>query len=380
MHKLYSMITAAGLGLVLSCGGGGGSGGSSGGSIFTGTTSNLSVHLVGTPGDGVQALSLAIQKVELNGPNGWSAVASPNAAFSVVTLVDGSSAALATGAYLPPGTYTSLRLTLGQGSTAQLTGGNALPLAPTAQVFVIPFVLTMSSNVADLTLIVDPGRSVQPRGNTLVFAPELRAVDRNASGAISGKFTDSLGQPLAGALVTAQYFQAFGVPAIQRRTLTRADGSYTLDLLPFGLECYAVCFPQVGSRAFNPKASNAFTPQTGAATATFTTSFTPRTDLGSTSGTVTPVTSSTQGDEIQLLYGPILTGAIVQSFIIDTSPGIQQGSAETWAFTNLPAGSTYQLRAKRHTWSTDGTFAEQTRFSDDYGFLANLNFRYDFFF
>jgi len=377
MHKLFALITTAGFGLLISCGGGGGSGN---GTTVTGTTSNLLVHLVGAPGDGVQALSLAIQKVELNGPNGWVTVASPNAAFSIITLVDGSSAALATGANLAPGTYTSLRLTLGQGSTAQLVGGNALPLVSTAQVFVIPFVLNINSNIADLTLIVDPGRSVQPRGSTLVFTPELIAVDRNASGSITGKFTDSVGQPLAGALVTAQYFQAFGVPAIQRRALTRADGSYTLDLLPFGIDCYAVCFPQVGSRAFNPKASAAFTPQTGSPTATFTTSFTPRTDLSSTSGTVTPVTTSTQGDEIQLFYGPILAGAVIQSFIIGTSPGVQQGGTESWAFTSLPAGSTYQLRAKRRTWSADGTFIEQTRFSDDYGFLANLNFRYDFFF
>ncbi len=364
--------------LWLPAAGGGGSGGP--GTTPTGTQSNLSVHLVGSVGDGVQALSLAIQKVELNGPQGWVTVASPNAAFPVATLVDGGSAALATGANLATGSYTSLRLTLGQGSTAQLVGGNALALVPVAQVFVIPFNLAIGANVADLTLIVDPGRSVQPRGSALVFAPELRAVDRNASGSITGKFTDSLGQPLSGALVTAQYFQAFGEPAIHRRALTRADGGYTLDLLPYGTACYAVCFPQSGGHAFDPKASAAFTPQTGSPSGTFTASFTTRLDLGSANGTVTPVTNSAQGDEVQLLYGPILAGGVVQSFIIGTSPGIQQGSKESRSFTRLPAGSTYQLRAKRRAWSADGIFIEQTRFSDDYGLLANLNFTYDFFF
>ncbi|MDE3246321.1 MAG: DUF4382 domain-containing protein, partial [Acidobacteriota bacterium] len=140
------------------------SGGSGPGPTVTGTQSNLSVHLVGGPGDGVQALSLAIQKVELNGPGGWVTVASPNAAFSLNSLVDGSSAALATGVNLPSGTYTWLRLALGQGSTGQLAGGNAMPLTAVAQVFVIPINLTMGSNVADLTLIVDPGRSIQPKG------------------------------------------------------------------------------------------------------------------------------------------------------------------------------------------------------------------------
>ena len=375
MRGVQSFIAAAGSGLLLSC-----SGGSGPGTTVIGTTSNLSVHLVGAPGDGVQALSLAIQKVELSGPNGWVTVASPNAAFSLVSLVDGSSAALTTAANLAPGTYTLLRLTLGQGSTAQLVGGNALSLAPVAQVFVIPFNLTIGSNVADLTLIVDPGRSVQPRGTMLVFAPELRAVDRNASGSITGKFTDSLGQPLAGALVTAQYFQAFGEPVIQRRVLTHADGSYTLDLLPFGTACYSVCFPQEGVKAFDPKASAVFTPQTGSPTTTFTTSFTTRTDLSSTSGTVSPTAGLTQGDEIQLFYGPIQAGGITQSFIIGTSPGVQQGSSESWAFAKLPAGSTYQLRAKRRTWSTDGTFVELRSLSADYSFGENMNFRYDFFF
>lgn len=375
MNQFRPMIAAAGLGFLLSC-----SGGSGAGTPVTRTESNLSVHLVGSPGDGVKALSLAIQKVELYGPQGWVTIATPNAAYSLVSLVDGSSAALATGANLALGSYSSLRLTLGQGSTAQLMGGNALPLTPVAQVFVLPFALTIGSNMADLTLIVDPGRSVQPRGNTLGFAPELRAVDRNASGAITGKFTDNLGQPLAGTLVTAQYFQSLGEPAILRRALTRTDGSYTLDLLPFGTPCYAVCLPQVGARAFNPQSSAAFTPQAGAPTATYTTSFTPRTDLSSTSGTVTPVTNSVQGDEIQLFYGPIPAGGEIQSFIIGTSPGILMGGSETWAFTGLPAGSTYQLRAKRRAWSADGTFTEQLRFSDDYAFLVNLNFPYSFFF
>lgn len=375
MNSFQLMSVVLGFGLLASCSGGDGTA-----SPVTRTESNFSVHLVGSPGDGVQALSLAIQKVELNGPQGWVTVATPNAAFSLISLVDGSSAALATGANLAPGTYSSLRLTLGSGSTAQLTGGNALPLASVAPVFVLPFNLTMASQAVDLTLIVDPERSVQPKGNTLLFAPELRAVDKNASGTITGKFTDSGGQPLAGVLVTAQYFQAFGEPVIQRRALSRADGNYTLDLLPFGTPCYAVGFPQVGSRVFNPKASAVFTPQAGSATATFTTSFSMRTDLSSTSGTVTPITNSAQGDEIQLLYGPILAGSEIQSFIIGTGPGILVGSNETWAFTGLPAGSTYQLRARRRTWSADGSFTEQLKFSDDYGFLENLNFPYDFFF
>jgi hypothetical protein len=253
-------------------------------------------------------------------------------------------------------------------------------LDPVAQVLVIPFNLTIGSNVADLTLIVDPGRSVQPTGSSLIFAPELRAVDRNASGSIAGRLTDSLGQPLAGALVTAQYFHAFGEPVILRRALSRLDGSYTLDLLPFGTTVYAVCLPQAGGRVFDPKASAAFTPQAGSPSSTFTTSFTQRTDLSSAGGMISPSAGPAQGDEIQLLYGPILAGDVIQSFIIGTSPGVLQGATESWTFTKLPAGSTYQLRAKRRTWSTDGTFAEQTKFSDDYGFLANLNFPYDFFF
>lgn len=377
MRRLQSLSAAAGLGLLLSCGGGGSSGP---GTTGTGTQSNLSVHLVGALGDGVQSLSLAIQKVEVNGPNGWVTLASPNVSYSLTTLVDGSAATLATGANLVSGTYTSLRLTLGQGSTAQLVGGNALPLVPVAQIFVIPFNLTIGSNVADLTLIVDPGRSVQPRGSTLVFAPELQAVDRNASGSITGKFTDSLGQPLAGALVTAQYFQAFGEPVIQRRALTRADGSYELDSLPFGTAYYAVCFPQVPGRVFDPMASAPFTPKAGATTTTFYASFNQRTDLGSTSGTVTPVTNAAQGDEITLVFGAIMAGGIPESFIIGMCPGILAGSAETWAFTRLPAGSTYQLRAMRRTWTADGTFTSARKFSDDYGFLANLNFSYDFLF
>lgn len=368
------------LGALLACGGGGG--GSTGN--VTLSVSNLAVHLVGGPGDGVQSLILQVQKVEIYGAQGWQTVASPNAAYSLTTLVDGSSALLASGGSLAPGTYTSLRLTLGTGSTAQLLGGNAVPLGLVAPVFLVPVNFTVvSSSSVDLTLIVDPGRSVQPRGTSLVFAPELQVVDRNASGSFTGKIADGAGQPLAGVLVTAQYFPAFGEPAILRRAITKSDGTYALDLLPFGTNCYAVCFPQTGTRVFYPVASAAFTPQNGTAVATFNpppSAMQIRTDLGSTSGTVTPVTNPAQGDEIQLVFTPILAGTATQIFIIGTSPGIMQGSAERWAFTKLPGGSTYRLQAIRRTWSSDGSFVPVERFSADYGFLANSNFPYDFFF
>lgn len=374
MHTFPRAVAAGLLGFLLECGGGG----SGPGTPVSGAQSNLSVHLVGGPGDGVQALSLAIQKVEANGPNGWVAVASPNASYSLTSLVDGSSATLAGSSNLAPGVYTAVRLTLGQGSTAQLAGGNVLPLALVAPVFVAPINLSMAATAMDLTLIIDPGRSVQPRGSTLSFAPEWSAVARTASGMISGKLTDGAGQPLGGALVTAQYFQAFGEPVILRRALTHADGTYQLDLLPFGTSCYAVCLPQVAGRVFDPKASAAFTPQSGAAAFSFSASFNQRTDLGSVSGTVTPVTNAGQGDEVTLLFGAILAGGAPESFIIGTSPGLLSGNLEIWAFTRLPAGSTYQLRAARRTWATDGTSTSTRRFSDDYGFLANLNFTYDF--
>ncbi len=375
MNYLRRGITGTAFSLLAACSGGGGSGV---GTSFTGTQSNCSVHLVGGPGDGVQSLSLAIQKVEVNGPSGWVTVASPNAAYSLPTLVDGSSGTLAANFNLAAGAYTALRLTLGQGSTAQLIGGNTLPLTSVAPVFLIPCSFAVSTNVVDITMVIDPGRSVQPRGGTLRFAPEWRVVDRNSSGTISGKLTDGAGLPLAGALVTAQYFPAFGDPAILRRALTHADGSYQLDLLPFGTACYAVCFPQVSGKVFDPKASAPFTPQAGAASATFNTAFSSRTDLSSTSGTVAPITNAVQGDEVYLVFGSILAGGVSESFIIGTSPGVLAGNVETWAFPRLPAGSTYHLRATRRTWAADGTSTLTRKFSDDYGFLANFNFSYDF--
>lgn len=361
-------------GLLLSCSGGG-----TGGPNITLGQSIFSIHLVGGPGDGVESLSLSIQKVELNGAQGWTVIATPASAYSITTLVDGSSATLASGtSSLQPGAYTALRLTMGTGSTAQLVGGNALPLLSAAPVFVIPVNFNLTNSAVDLTLIVDPGRSVQPQGNTLLFTPEFRVVDRNLSGGIVGKFSDAAGPPISGALVTAQTFQALGEPVILRRVLTHADGSYALDLLPYGVASYAVCFPQASGKVYEPKASAAFTPQAGAAMATFNTNFITRSDLASTSGKMIPSASAAQGDEIKLLFGAIQAGATPQMFIIGTSPGIQAGSAETYGFQKLPAGSTYQIRPTRRTWSADGAFVPITKFSDDLGFLANTNTPWDF--
>jgi hypothetical protein len=279
---------------------------------------------------------------------------------------------------LPAGSYAALRLSFEPSATLRLLDGSTatVPL-PVAQA-----TAAVSLSVGDLVpteaaVLLDPGRCLQVRGAARAFMPLLQAVDRRRTGAVSGRITEAGGGGIPGLVVTAQAFEAFGEPRILRRTLTRADGSYTLDLLPWGQAQHVVTWVSAGGRAFDPRATAAFTPSEANAAVTADLAVPPRLDASSVSGTLTPPATAAQADEVELTYGPVQAGSTATLFIVGARIATV-GASETYTFGPFPQGSTYQLRVRRRTFAPDGTVSTVSRYGDDLGFLTGVTNVVDF--
>ncbi|HTL99006.1 MAG TPA: DUF4382 domain-containing protein, partial [Holophagaceae bacterium] len=110
--------SAALLGL-LACGGSGSSSGGSG---------TMNVRMVDGPISGYQNIFVNIQQVQIHGSGGWTTLSSPNQTYDLLSLTNGISATLASGATLPAGHYDQMRLILGAGNTVVLSDGSTQPL------------------------------------------------------------------------------------------------------------------------------------------------------------------------------------------------------------------------------------------------------------
>lgn len=367
---LRSLLALPLLAGTLACGGGGcGCGGTQ--------SSAVALALSGGAAEGLQAFTVGITKVEALGPAGWVEGSRTRTSVDLATLGPPASQSLG-GLVLPPATYTALRLTFESPASARLADGRTVPVAVPVPLAAAPITFSAGDIAAvDLAVILDPGRSLQFRNGGYALMPSLLAVDRRRSGAIAGRLTESNGQPLPGAVVSVQWFEGLGDPRIARRTLTKADGAYSLDLLPFGVAHHLVSWSTAGARAFEPRATAAFTPSSAQAAFTADLVVPSRADSAAVSGTITPPASPSQSDEVELTYGPIQAGSEAMLFIVGARPASVQ-AAETYAFGPIPQGSTYQLRARRRTWAADGNASMSTQFSTDLGFLTGITHVVDF--
>lgn len=160
---------------------------------------------------------------------------------------------------LPTGTYDQVRIRLGSGHSLKLQGGEP------ERSLTAPESITATS----LALEVQGGakvdavftfrtayaiRETPPKSGHFALQPfPSNCVDRRGTRSISGRLTwGSGGDPVAGVTVTAQHGGFFHRKVEKQRLLrtatTRADGTYTLDLLPpFGghhpFTPYAVVVP-----------------------------------------------------------------------------------------------------------------------------------------
>ena len=142
---------------------------------------------------------------------------------------------------LPEGAYQEVKFRLGdQHSFMDRNGVTHALLAPAELVCHRAGLTVKGGSSANLAFLVDAASAIRERpagsGRFKLEAHALMARNLGQTGSISGSVRlDGTHAPLAGATVTAQALQPGSAPfRVLRTTQTRADGSYTLDLLPQG--------------------------------------------------------------------------------------------------------------------------------------------------
>jgi hypothetical protein len=316
-------------------------------------TGTINVKLVDGPISGYKEINLNIQKVEIAGESGWITLGEPKQTFDLLTLTGGVTATLVNGKTIPAGHYTQMRLVLGSGNTIMLSDGTVADLTVpsgmqsglkllvnfdvqpgTTRDVMIDFVAAHSVQV------VETGTSTQ-----FILRPTIHVVtDFLATGSISGTFVDGSGAPLAGAEVTAQELGGAGVPAVVRETVTAADGTYTLDLLPAGGTFYVVSQPVVNGHAYGARASGGFTITSTSPTFVYNAAFTLVSATGTVNGTITPAAT---GDLVDLLQTLAPGGSGSATFVLHSRVPVV-ATTETYSFLLVPPGS-YFVRATRGT-------------------------------
>ncbi|HJU84622.1 MAG TPA: DUF4382 domain-containing protein, partial [Holophagaceae bacterium] len=297
---LTPLIAASALGLFLGCGSSGSGGGSG----------SMNVHLVDGPINGYTAINLNIQKLEINGPDGWVTLSTPNKTVNLLSLTGGVSETLAAGVSLPVGHYGQMRLVLGSGNTVTLSDGSTVDLTtPSGMQSGIKLVVSFdvqAGTTEDVFIDFDAAHSIQVvqtgASNKYILRPTLWAFDQVVTGSISGTLTDSVsGSALAGATVYAETLDGSGNPAIARTVVTDASGHYTLDLLPVGGTYFVVSQPLVGGAAYDAQASQGFSITSGGAVFTFNGAFTAATATGGVGGSFATAASTDQSDTVDLI-------------------------------------------------------------------------------
>lgn len=340
-----------------------------GGSSSSPASGTMNVHLVDGPISGYQQVNINIQSVEIGNGSGWTTLGTPNKTYNLLSLTGGVSEMLASGATLPAGHYSQMRLILGSGNNVVLSDGTTQPLTvPSGMQTGIKLVVSFdvaTGTTADVWIDFDAAHSIQVvqagASGMYMLRPTVWAYDKTVTGSISGTLTDSAtSKALADATVYAETLDASGNARIARTTTTDANGAYTLDLLPVGATYYVVSQPQVEGTtlvAYDAKASDAYALSATTPVFTYNAAFTADAALGGVSGALTPAATSTQSDAVNLLQTLATPTSGSFSFIVGTTMATVGTSSETYAFANVPAG-TYNLQAIRTTLNTDGSTSQ----------------------
>ena len=330
------------------------------GSGGNGTTGTMNVHLVDAPG-AYQTIELDVQSVEIwSQETGWTVLGSPRRTIDVLKLQNGADEVLASAALIPAGTYGQMRLILGDGSTVTLLDGteHALKVPSGMQSGVklpVHFVVEPGTT-KEVFIDVAAERSVffhqAGHSGQYILRPVMRALDRVATGSVSGKITDGAGIGLAGVTVMAEVVDAAGNPTVVNSAVTGADGTYSIGLLPVDATYYLVAQPVVGATVYAPKASHAITLTAASPLATFGDGFSPVPLSGSILATVTPVADA---DDTVSALQPLDVGELLpRLLVVRMENAVVTDATETATLANLPVGS-YALVATRATSDAEGT-------------------------
>ena len=358
---LFTLMAVAGAALVLACGGSSSSGGNGA----------MNVTLVDGPISGYQQVNVNIQSVAISNGNGWITLGTPNKTYNLLSLTGGVSEMLASGATLPAGHYSQMRLILGSGNSVVLSDGTTQPLTvPSGMQTGIKLVVSFdvaAGTTADVWIDFDAAHSIQVvqagASGMYLLRPTVWAYDKTVTGSIHGTLTDSkTASALVGATVYAETLDTTGNARIARSAMTDAKGGYTLDLLPVGATYYVVSQPVVGTTtltAYDAKASDAFALSAATPVFTYNVAFTADAALGGIAGALTPVATTSQSDAVNLFQTLATPASGSFAFIVGSTMASVGTSTETYGFANLPAAS-YSAQAVRTTVATDGTTSAAT--------------------
>jgi hypothetical protein len=326
----------------------------------------MNVHLVDGPIAGYQELNLNIKTVEINGNGGWITLASPNRTLNLLNLVGGVDETLAAGATLPAGHYQQMRLVLGSGNTIRLADGTLQPLTvPSGLQSGVKLVVNFdvaAGTTKDVWIDFDAAHSIQVvqagASGQYLLRPTVQAFDKVATGSIHGVLTDAATSvALPGVAVHAETFDASGSAVLSRSTVTDATGAYTLDLLPVGSTYYVVSQPVTGAGAalkvYDAKASNGLALTTAAPVFTYSAAFTADAAVGGVSGGITPLATSSQSDQVNLLQTLVTPASGTHDFIVQSTMATT-ATTETYGFPAAPV-AIYGVQAWRTTLNADGS-------------------------
>jgi hypothetical protein len=264
-----------------------------------------------------------------------------------------------------------MRLVLGSGNTVKLADGTVEPLkVPSGMQSGIKLIVNFdvaAGTTKDVWIDFDAAHSIQVvqagMSGQYILRPTVWAFDKLVTGSIHGTLTDAATSAgLAGATVYAETLDGSGNARIARHTVTDATGAYTLDLLPVGATYYIVSQPTTGStttlKAYDAKASDAFALSAATPVFTYSAAFTANASIGGVGGGLTPVATSSQSDQVNLLQS-LTTSSGSHAFIVQTNMATVGTSTETYTFPTVPIG-TYSVQAVRTTLNLDGTTTTTT--------------------
>jgi hypothetical protein len=324
----------------------------------------MSVHLVDGPGD-YQEVNLHVVRVEIRSDaTGWVTLATPDVTVNLLGLTGGVVATLADGATLPAGTYGQLRLVLGAGNTVKLVDGTVHDLTvPSGQQSGVKLNVhfdVQPGTTRDVYVDFDAHRSVwlhdAGASGKYLLRPVVRAIDKLASGSISGTLRGAVAEgdptPLPGVLVTAQAVDDLGVASIVRSVRTGTDGRYVLDLLPAGGSFHVVSQPVAGTATYLARASGPIAITEAAPVATYAATFSAAVDVGGVTGRISPAAGADDADLV-LCRQALDAGGTPRSFIVRTVTPTSTAGAEGYLVDLLPAGG-YSLSVERRTVEASG--------------------------
>ncbi|HEX5438286.1 MAG TPA: DUF4382 domain-containing protein [Gemmatimonadaceae bacterium] len=176
--------------------------------------------------------------------NGWITVATPHQRVNLLDLQNGN-ALLLDSANVPPGQYGAVRVVLNTDSSDIMSNNGAIMNIdwqssaghPTLNAFIEKPIGIADAGGA-VVIDFDVGRSFLWYGtrNTFVFSPVLRAVEKDATGAVTGTLVGSNGHPLAQATLgvyssTPEFGSFTSGGALLATARTADDGSFSIAYL-----------------------------------------------------------------------------------------------------------------------------------------------------